>query len=90
MSDDGSLFETFFKSVVTIGAAVSGWFFNNLYGEMKTIRKDNKETSDELKNFKVHVSENYPKEITMARIHARLDEMVGKINEIQVSIAKNK
>lgn len=71
MSDDLSLLEWGFKTVVATSLGAGGW----LWGKTMTAVGKNR---DDLAAHKLYVSENYIKKDVIERIHDRLDRTAEK------------
>lgn len=88
MTDETPLLEWAFKGLVVIVGTGFGWVMNSMRENIKDIDKACEHNGRELSEFKLHVSEHYPKEITMQRLYKTIEDMARDLNEMKVMIAK--
>ena len=87
-SDEQTFLEWFGGIIFTAFGGVILWVWNMITGAIKKVRDDGILTSNELKDYKQHVSDHYIKSAVVDRIHDRIDSMAGDIGDIKTMVVE--
>lgn len=76
--DDTAIVEWTFRGAVAGLFVLGARLWNNMVGDVEDLKLKQDADSRELNAFKLHVADTYPNQMTMARLHDRLDATATK------------
>jgi hypothetical protein len=91
--DDFASFSKIVQWLFGAVLALGGLIMKSLYGEIISLKDRTSEQGESLAEFKLHVSDNYAKEIStqqsLSRIHERIDKMGDNLDAKLTNVSQD-
>lgn len=92
--DDVNFIWKALQGMVSLLVAGGAWIMKGMHDDIRGLQRESKDCEFELQKFKTDVANTYAKDanvqLTVARLHERLDEMGGDIKEILKTVGGGK
>lgn len=76
--------------LLTLVTTIFGRIIGGMKQDIKEIENETLRNSRDLADFRVHVSDHYPKEVTMQRLYKTIEDMAKDVNDLKVMFARSK
>lgn len=84
----GSWFEWILGGLFAVIWTGFGWIMNGMKSDIKQNEVDSLKNARDLADYKLHVSDNYPKESTISRLYETIEKMAEDISDLKVMVGR--
>lgn len=79
---------TILGGLATLVTTIFSRIVGSMKQDIKEIETEITRNSRDLADFRLHVSDHYPKEVTMQRLYTTLEDMAKDVNALKVMFAR--